>query len=146
MRFPSVGITTKQTFDIEKHFEGYKYVQIIYCFIEAISGSGGVPYILPIYEKYFSQTALIEQIKKLDGIILSDGEYIKLTRDFLEANAKIAHDQKTHFNEVTHIVHINQWSITNGIASEIWVNGFHHMTIKNLPMYLNALEPQRMEL
>lgn len=76
MKLAKIGISSDQTFSSDKHFEGYKYVRVSNCFIEAVVGEGGIPYVLPIYESEDYKTILYEQIKNLDGIILSGGQDI----------------------------------------------------------------------
>lgn len=74
MKIPNIGITSTSVFDGLKHFETYRYTKLSYCFIEAVCAEGGLPLVLPIYPETADEHLLYEQVKRLDGIILSGGE------------------------------------------------------------------------
>lgn len=66
-----IGISASMMYEEkDTFFLGYKYSYVADNYVRAVSESGGVPLILPIIEDDFQ---IEEQVKLLDGLILSGG-------------------------------------------------------------------------
>lgn len=68
---PKIGITTYYTYDKREGFEGYTYILVSACYVNAIVQAGGIPFLLPLCE--LDKNTIQEQVAHLDGILISGG-------------------------------------------------------------------------
>ena len=68
---PIIGISASMIFEEKDElFLGDKYSCVAHSYVDAIYKSGGIPVVLPILKDV---SAIREQVKLLDGIVLSGG-------------------------------------------------------------------------
>jgi len=71
MKKPIIGISASMIFEEKDElFLGDKYSCVAHSYVDAIYKSGGIPVVLPILKDI---SAIREQVKLLDGIVLSGG-------------------------------------------------------------------------
>ena len=71
MKKPIVGISASMMYEEKKElFLGDKYSCVAYSYVDAVYKSGGIPVTLPILKDV---SAIREQVKLLDGLVLSGG-------------------------------------------------------------------------
>ena len=71
MKKPIIGISASMIFEEKDElFLGDKYSCVAHSYVDAIYKSGGIPVVLPILKDV---SAIREQVKLLDGIVLSGG-------------------------------------------------------------------------
>lgn len=70
MKKPVIGIVGNILFEQGGAFPGYKRAYVNNDYVEAVSNAGGVPVILPLIS---DKAAIKQQIKNVDGIVISGG-------------------------------------------------------------------------
>jgi putative glutamine amidotransferase len=68
---PLIGISTGLSRNID--WPNYFYTSVSECYINAVLRAGGVPIVLPVID---DKAAIAEQVKVLDGVIITGGEDI----------------------------------------------------------------------
>lgn len=71
MKKPIIGISGNFLIDNSGIFPGYERAYVNNDYVNAIIESGGIPYIIPIVE---DEKIIEEQIKNIDGLLLSGGQ------------------------------------------------------------------------
>lgn len=71
MKRPIIGISGNFLIDDSGIFPGYERAYLNNDYITAIVQAGGIPYIIPIVE---DEDVIAEQIKNIDGLLLSGGQ------------------------------------------------------------------------
>lgn len=74
MKLVKVGISSAIKFDTNRGFEGYKYMDVSQCYIDAVIGAGGLPYIIPTFESNNIDRLAIRFLRNLDLVIFSGGD------------------------------------------------------------------------